>query len=82
MIAAARMRVAGGLTRANRTSTEWRTGKNAPSCFCKVPLSPLYARIADVLEHAGNDVHRINLCFGDWLHWRRPGAVSFRGSDR
>ena len=43
------------------------------------PLSPLYARIADRLEAAGHAVSRINLCIGDRLHWRRRGAVDFRG---
>jgi capsular polysaccharide export protein len=23
---------------------------------------------------------RINLCFADWLFWRRPGARNYRGS--
>lgn len=47
--------------------------------FLQGPLSPLYARIADRVELAGHRVSRINLCFGDWLHWRRKGATSFRG---
>ncbi|MCW2307309.1 capsule biosynthesis protein [Rhodobium gokarnense] len=50
--------------------------------FLQGPLSPLYARLADALEGAGSTVHRINLCFGDWLHWRRPGAVAYRGRVR
>ena len=47
--------------------------------FLQGPLSPLYARIADRLAMQGHVVVRINLCAGDVLQWRRPGAVSFRG---
>jgi capsular polysaccharide export protein len=47
--------------------------------FLQGPLSPLYARVADRLEAAGHSVSRINLCIGDRLHWRRAGAVDFRG---
>lgn len=43
------------------------------------PLSPLYARLADRLEQVGHEVCRVNLCFGDRMHWSRPGAVDFRG---
>jgi len=31
------------------------------------------------LEHEGARVHRINLCIGDWMDWRRAGAVNYRG---
>lgn len=47
--------------------------------FLQGPLSPLYRRLADVFEQRGHAVCRINLCFGDWLHWRRTGARNFRG---
>ena len=47
--------------------------------FLQGPLSPLYARVADRLEAAGHTVSRINLNIGDRLHWRRAGAVNFRG---
>jgi len=47
--------------------------------FLQGPLSPLYARIADRLEAEGHAVHRINLNVGDALHWRRGGAVLYRG---
>ena len=43
------------------------------------PLSPLYARLADVFERAGHRVARVNFCAGDQMHWRRPGAINFRG---
>jgi capsular polysaccharide export protein len=48
--------------------------------FLQGPLSPLYARLAGQIEAAGHRVSRINLCPGDWLHWRRPGAVDYRGT--
>lgn len=48
--------------------------------FLQGPLSPLYARLAGQLEAAGHRVGRINLCPGDWLHWRRAGAVDYRGT--
>lgn len=47
--------------------------------FLQGPLSPLYGRLADELERHGHAITRINFCFGDWLHWRRPGAIQFRG---
>lgn len=47
--------------------------------FLQGPLSPLYARVADRLEAEGHAVSRINLCIGDRMHWRRAGAVDFRG---
>ena len=48
--------------------------------FLQGPLSPLYVRLAVQLEAAGHRIGRINLCPGDWLHWRRPGAVDYRGT--
>jgi capsular polysaccharide export protein len=47
--------------------------------FLQGPLSPLYARVADRLEAGGHNVSRINLCIGDRMHWRRAGAVNYRG---
>ena len=47
--------------------------------FLQGPLSPLYARVADRFEAEGHAVSRINLCIGDRMHWRRAGAVPFRG---
>jgi capsular polysaccharide export protein len=34
--------------------------------------------MADLLEARGHRALRINLCFGDWLFWRRGGATNFR----
>lgn len=47
--------------------------------FLQGPLSPLYARIADRIEAEGMSVRRINLCFGDKMHWRRGGGTDYRG---
>ena len=48
--------------------------------FLQGPLSPLFARIGAELRRRGHTVHRINLSFGDWLHWHGAGTFSYRGS--
>jgi capsular polysaccharide export protein len=48
--------------------------------FLQGPISPFFARLADRLEALGHSTRRINLCFGDRLLWRRPGAINYRGS--
>lgn len=74
--------------RANRDSAgadDHPTPRSTPEAarrsflFLQGPLSPLYARVADRLEAAGHAVSRINLCIGDRMHWRRGGAVAYRG---
>lgn len=47
--------------------------------FLQGPSSPFFALIAAGLEAKGHPCHRINLCVGDRLFWRRPGAVDYRG---
>lgn len=47
--------------------------------FLQGPSSPFFSLIADGLEAKGHAIHRINLCVGDQLFWRRPGAVNYRG---
>lgn len=47
--------------------------------FLQGPSSPFFSLIADGLEAKGHHIHRINLCVGDQLFWRRPGAVNYRG---
>ncbi len=47
--------------------------------FLQGPISPFFPRLADALEARGHRVLRINVCFGDLLFWRRPGAVNYRG---
>jgi capsular polysaccharide export protein len=54
-------------------------GEQRSVLFLQGPLSPLYRQIGDLLAARGFAVHRINLCAGDRLHWRRPGAVDYRG---
>lgn len=43
-----------------------------PSAFAR--------ELADELERNGARALRINFCVGDWLMWRRPGGVSYRGT--
>lgn len=47
--------------------------------FLQGPISPFFSRLADALEVRGHRALRINVCFGDQLFWRRPGAVNYRG---
>jgi capsular polysaccharide export protein len=56
------------------------TRKRRTFLFLQGPLSPFFRLLADALERRGHRVLRINLCFGDWLFWRRPGATNYRGS--
>jgi capsular polysaccharide export protein len=44
--------------------------------------SPFFSQIAAELRVAGCKTTRINLCFGDFLFWRGPNAVNYRGSYR
>lgn len=43
-----------------------------------MPCSFFY-RIGQKLAGLGHRVSRINLCFGDWLFWHGPDAISYRG---
>lgn len=47
--------------------------------FLQGPISPFFSKLATKLEAAGARVLRVNLCFGDWLLWRRAGGVNYRG---
>jgi capsular polysaccharide export protein len=47
--------------------------------FLQGPITPFFKQIADGLEKKGHRIRRINLCFGDWLFWRRSGATNYRG---
>ncbi|WP_082494436.1 capsular biosynthesis protein [Methylobacterium sp. Leaf108] len=47
--------------------------------FLQGPITPFFAEIATALEGRGHRCLRVNLCFGDRLFWRRPGAVNFTG---
>ena len=48
--------------------------------FLQGPITPFFAEVATVLEGRGHRALRVNLCFGDRLFWRRPGAVNFAGT--
>jgi capsular polysaccharide export protein len=47
--------------------------------FLQGPLSPFFSELATALEQRGHRILRINVCIGDLLLWRRPGAANFRG---
>jgi capsular polysaccharide export protein len=47
--------------------------------FLQGPISPFFSEVAAGLRALGHDAHRINLCLGDRLFWRGPGAVDYRG---
>jgi capsular polysaccharide export protein len=68
----------GGGERRNAAGPDPGRGRRS-FLFLQGPLSPLYARVGDLLEAEGHEVSRINLCIGDRMHWRRPGAADFRG---
>lgn len=48
--------------------------------FLQGPSSPLFQLIADRLERLGHRAIRINICAGDRVFWRRPGAINFSGA--
>jgi capsular polysaccharide export protein len=48
--------------------------------FLQGPPSEFWARLADGLAAAGHRIIRVNLNLGDWLFWRRPGALNYRGT--
>ena len=48
--------------------------------FLQGPNCGFFSGIADRLESYGHRCVRVNLCFGDWLFWRRNGALNYRGS--
>ena len=62
-----------------RGTEEQREPARRTFLFLQGPSSYLFAKIADNLEKIGHRCIRINLCMGDWIFWRRPGAVNYRG---
>lgn len=48
--------------------------------FLQGPASIFWSELAEAFEAAGARVLRIRLSAADHLFWRRPGAVSYRGS--
>lgn len=47
--------------------------------FLQGPTSPYAAEVGRGLAALGHEVRRINLCLGDRLFWREPGADEYRG---
>lgn len=49
--------------------------------FLQGPVAPFFKRLADRLERdlPGARAIRVNLNFGDWWIWRRPGGRAYRG---
>jgi capsular polysaccharide export protein len=47
--------------------------------FLQGPITPFFQKIGAGLRVLGHEVHRVNLCLGDRLFWRGPGAVDFCG---
>lgn len=47
--------------------------------FLQGPVAPFFAEVAAGLRALGHATHRINLCLGDRLFWKGPGAVDYRG---
>ncbi|WP_424811796.1 capsule biosynthesis protein [Roseococcus sp. YIM B11640] len=47
--------------------------------FLQGPTSPYAAEVARGLVALGHEARRINLCLGDKLFWRGPGATDYRG---
>ncbi|WP_462321009.1 capsule biosynthesis protein [Halochromatium sp.] len=46
--------------------------------FLQGGVGPLFAALGARLERAGHKVSRLNFCMGDWLVWRRAGALAFQ----
>ena len=50
--------------------------------FLQGPTNFLFAEVASGLRERGHVTHRINVCLGDQIFWRGPGAVNFRGRQK
>jgi capsular polysaccharide export protein len=48
--------------------------------FLQGPISPFFVQLAGALRGLGHTALRINLCLGDKLFWRGPGASDFTGT--
>lgn len=56
------------------------TGKTSRTILLlQGPPSLFWAELAAGFEAAGHRVLKVNLCVGDWIFWRRKGAVNYRG---
>lgn len=43
-------------------------------------MGPLFRRLGQALRARGHCVHKVNFNGGDWLFWRLPGGIDYRGS--
>ena len=48
--------------------------------FLQGPPSSFWPELATAFETRGAKILRVNLSVGDWLYWRRGGALNYRGS--
>ncbi len=56
------------------------TGKTARTILLlQGPPSLFWPELAAGFEAAGHRVLKVNFCVGDWIFWRRKGALNFRG---
>jgi capsular polysaccharide export protein len=56
------------------------TGKTSRTVlFLQGPTSLFWTELAAGFEAAGHRVLKVHLCAGDWLFWRRRGALNYRG---
>ncbi|HVV92150.1 MAG TPA: capsular biosynthesis protein [Hyphomicrobiales bacterium] len=47
--------------------------------FLQGPISPFFALVGQGLAAKGHKVRRINFNLGDWLFWRGPETIGYRG---
>ena len=50
--------------------------------FLQGLAGPFFRHLGDALATRGHGVHRVNFHGGDWLFWRRPGGVNYRGGEQ
>lgn len=55
-------------------------GSDKHFVFLQGMPSPFFSRIGENLAARGCRVTGINLCVGDWLFWRGPNKVNYRGT--
>ncbi len=47
--------------------------------FLQGPPSVFWPELARTFEAEGHQTFRINVCPADWIFWRKPGAIHYRG---
>jgi capsular polysaccharide export protein len=48
--------------------------------FLQGPTNFLFAHVAERLRSQGHSIQRVNVCLGDQIFWRGPGAIDYRGA--